>query len=173
MTKQIRKGVLFTLGVLVAALGGFAYVAGSVYVAGTRMRAVGASVFQCAQRDGRMPASLEEMVQAGCIRPTDGDDHGKYLVIDRVTGQPVGSAVDMDRYDISWGVQPDQLVERDKILYWRDRPDERALLIRDRRPPLMVRAMGGRLAMAFPRELYRELAAWQAATTQSQPAGHP
>ena len=103
MNKPVRTGVLVAVAVLVAALAGFAYVAGSIYFASVQMRHLGASVFTFATQTGRVPGSLEEMVREGYIRPAGKDQPGRYLVLDRAHGNPAGSAIDMDRYDVELG----------------------------------------------------------------------
>ncbi len=151
--------------VAAASLAGFAAVAASVYAAGVQTRDLGAAVFAFAAHHGRMPGSFDEMVRAGYARPAG--EAGMYLLMAGPRGQPMGAAVAISRFEVPWAVQPEQLAERDRGVYWRGQPQERALLVRHRAPPWAVRALGGRLAMAFPPALYRLLSG---AAAQTRPA---
>lgn len=172
MAKSGRIRVVSVIVILLVALAGFLLIANSVFAAGQRTQGFGASVFLYAIEHERMPASFEELLAAGYARPAD-DTAGRYFFLDRPNGDPATPAIEVGRYDVSWGVSPEQMVQRDKGVFWRDRPDERVLLIRDRQPPLAVRLLGGRMAMAFPAELYRTIGGQEvqatASTTQPRP----
>ncbi len=155
MNRLPRGRILLLILVVAAALAGFAAVTAVIYTAGTGTRSVGAAVFAFAAHHNRMPASFDEMVQAGYARATGAE--GEYLLLAGPREQPLGAAVAIRYFDVPWAVQPEQLVERDKGVFWRDQPEQRALLVRHRQPPWVVRALGGRMAMAFPVELYRQL----------------
>lgn len=153
MKRNIRTGTLLTVGSLLAALMGVAALANNIYHASVTMRQVGASLFQFAATHQRLPASIEEMLQAGYLTPAEGNSDG-YFVSNPVTNERGSDVVHLSRYAIPWSTRAGDLIKRDNIMYWKDRPDERALLIRDTYPPLAIRTMGGQLAMALPVSLY-------------------
>lgn len=164
MKKILSPKALLAVGVLMVALVGFAAVAISIYTAALETRNLGAAVFAFAARHGRMPQSMGELVRAGYARPIDGPD--TYVMLPDPQRQPLAPAVTINRFEVPWAVEADQLVEHDKGIFRRDDPDERVLLVRHTNPPLAVRAFSGRLAMAFPVELYRELKGQPGAHTQ-------
>jgi hypothetical protein len=158
--------VLVLLLVLVVVFTAFAAVAASVYTVGGQTRDLGAAVALFAVRYERMPASIDDLVQAGYAQPTG--EAGLYQLLGGPQGEAFGKAVPIDRFEVAWGVQPEQLVERDKGVFWRDTPEKRVLLVRHTAPPWVVRVLRGRMAMAFPVDLYRQLSGQ--ALAQSQPA---
>jgi hypothetical protein len=160
--------VLVLLLVLVVIFTAFAAMAANVYAMGGQTRDLGTAIALFATRYDRMPASIDELVRAGYAQPAG--QAGLYQLLSAPQGEPLGQAVPVDRFEVAWGVQPEQLLERDKGVFWRDAPDKRVLLVRHTAPPWAVRVLRGRMAMAFPVELYRQLSGQP--SSQSQPAAN-
>lgn len=158
--------VLVLLLVLMALFTAFAVMAANLYAVGGQTRDLGAVIALFAMEHDHIPASIDELVEAGYARPSK--QAGLYDLFAGPTGEPLDRDVPVDLYDVSWGVQPEQLIERDGGVFWRDTPDRRVLLVRHTSPPWVVRVLRGRMAMTFPVELYRRLGGQVAA---SQPAG--
>ncbi len=167
MKTLLRRRVLLIAAVLAVAFVLLLAVMQRVYTAGLQTRNFGHAVFAFASERARMPQSIDELVQAGYARPAD--QPGTYTMLVGPQGSPLDPPVAVSRFEVAWGLQPDQLVEGDKGIFWRDEPSKHALLVRHTDPPLIVRALGGRMAMAFPPQLYHRLSG-QIAATQTPPA---
>jgi len=92
---------------------------------------------------GRMPKSLEELIENGYLRPAviDGEkvyrychSVGKVLPPKKATKVRVFPADirDLSAVSFAWGVKPEDLILRGGRLYWRKQPDKEALLVRGR-----------------------------------------
>jgi hypothetical protein len=147
--------VVVPVAVLVAAFVGFLAAAYSLEAAGLRTRHVAAGVFAFATEHGRMPASFDEMIEAGYARPAE--EPGVYVISAEPGGPALEPAIRIERFEVPWGLEVDRVVGTEEGIFWRDAPGRRVLLVRHREPPWVVRALSGRMAKAFPVELYEEL----------------
>jgi len=73
---------------------------------------------------GRMPESLEELVQKRYLKPATVDGRRCYLV----AGDHQIS--DLANVEVAWGVRTVDLIARNGRVYYKDRPNEETFLIR-------------------------------------------
>jgi len=76
-----------------------------------------------AESHGRMPKSLDELVQSSCLKPATVKGRQCYLVLGN------HQVRDLTNVKVAWGVGPEDLVVRNGRVYYKDRSNGEAFLI--------------------------------------------
>jgi len=118
-----RTKVLLALALLAALMGACFWMVSTVdrifWEAHTMWRANSFFV----SKYGRMPKSLDELIASGYLKRITWKGVPMYQAFLN------GAVRNFEHIEISWGVDPGDLIVRDGRVYYRDRPNEEAFLI--------------------------------------------